>query len=77
MITLTPRQIHCLTQVQQIDDFIDILRSNRADIYRKMESASKTEELHALRGEARAHTEILELIADARASAERLAMSRK
>lgn len=76
MIQLSPRQIHCLEQLRQNEELIGLLRESRDQLYKQMVSTSKTEELHALRGEARAYGEMLEMIEESRAAAERLAAAR-
>lgn len=75
---LDERDIKSLNDVRlHAPDFVRFLEKSRAFIYTQMEATADTNELHALRGEARVMTRLLREINDSHAASERLEMARR
>lgn len=75
---VSERQIVSLNRIRvEEQEFVQLLTKLRSEVHEKMESTQNTEDLHALRGEARALSVVLSLINQSRDASDRLDANRK
>jgi hypothetical protein len=77
-LQVNDKDIQLLNRLRvQEPDLLQFLMDRRASVYHQMEATANTEELHALRGEARQLSSLISLITEARESSERLEQHRR